>query len=92
MLHEEYKAIVDAGFLLQVDDAVLMHEADSILSLGGSWRGLPHAGPSCASTRSTTRCAGCPRTASATTSAAGSWHGPHVYDPPLRDVIDLVLR
>ena len=22
----------------------------------------------------------------------GSWHGPHVYDPPLRDVIDLVLR
>src|SRR5207302_9163209 len=33
-LHEEYKGIVDAGLLLQVDDAVLMHEYDSILSLG----------------------------------------------------------
>ena len=21
----------------------------------------------------------------------GSWHGPHAYDPPLRDAIDLVL-
>src|SRR5581483_8026549 len=35
-LHEEYRAIVDAGLLLQVDDAVLVHEYDSILSLGGS--------------------------------------------------------
>ena len=35
-LHEEYRRIVDAGFLLQVDDAVLLHEYDSILSLGGS--------------------------------------------------------
>ena len=33
-LHEEYKAIVDAGFLLQVDDAVLMHEWDTMLSRG----------------------------------------------------------
>src|SRR5205807_4575764 len=22
----------------------------------------------------------------------GSWHGPHAYDPPLRDVIDLILQ
>ena len=22
----------------------------------------------------------------------GSWHGPHAFDPPLADVIDLVLR
>jgi 5-methyltetrahydropteroyltriglutamate--homocysteine methyltransferase len=22
----------------------------------------------------------------------GSWHGPHAYDPPLRDILDLVLR
>ena len=35
-LHEEYKGIVDAGLLLQVDDAVLLHEFDSILSLGGT--------------------------------------------------------
>jgi 5-methyltetrahydropteroyltriglutamate--homocysteine methyltransferase len=32
----EYRAIVDAGLMLQVDDAVLMHECDSILSEGGT--------------------------------------------------------
>ena len=36
-LHEEYKAIVDAGLLLQVDDAVMMHEADTMMSRGESW-------------------------------------------------------
>ena len=36
-LREEYRAIVDAGLLLQVDDAVLMHEADTMMSHGESW-------------------------------------------------------
>ncbi len=44
-LHEEYKGIVDAGFVVQVDDAVLMHECDSILALGGHVRRLPRLGP-----------------------------------------------
>lgn len=35
-LRVEYRAIVDSGFFLQLDDAVLVHEYDSILSLGGS--------------------------------------------------------
>jgi 5-methyltetrahydropteroyltriglutamate--homocysteine methyltransferase len=35
-LRTEYRAIVDSGLLLQVDDAVLLHEYDSILALGGS--------------------------------------------------------
>ncbi len=64
----EYRAIVDAGLLLQVDDAVLMHECDSILSLGGAST-TTGAGRSCASTRSTTRWRASPRTASAITSA-----------------------
>ncbi len=90
-LHEEYKAIIDAGLLLQVDDAVLMHEFDSILSLGGSvddyrrWAGLRvdalvHA------------LRGLPEDRIRYHVCFGSWHGPHVYDPPLRDVIDLILR
>ena len=37
VLHEEYKAIADSGLLLQVDDAVLMHECDSMLSEGKSY-------------------------------------------------------
>ncbi len=90
-LRQEYKGIVDAGFLLQVDDAVLMHEYDTMLSLGGSvedyrrWAelridALNHA------------LEGIPEERVRYHVCHGSWHGPHVYDPPLRDVIDLVLR
>jgi len=91
VLHEEYKRIADAGFLLQVDDAVLVHEYDSILATGGSvddyrkWaelrvEALNHA------------LEGIPEERVRYHVCNGSWHGPHVYDPPLRDVIDLVLR
>lgn len=90
-LHEEYKGIVDAGFLVQVDDAVLLHEYDSILSLGGSvsdylrWAelrvdALNHA------------LSGIPEDRIRYHVCHGSWHGPHVYDASLAEVIDLVLR
>jgi 5-methyltetrahydropteroyltriglutamate--homocysteine methyltransferase len=89
-LHDEYKTIVDSGLMLQVDDAVLMHEADSIMSLGGSWEdyrkwaelrveALNHA------------LKGLPEDRIRYHICWGSWHGPHAYDPPLEDVIDLVL-
>jgi 5-methyltetrahydropteroyltriglutamate--homocysteine methyltransferase len=90
-LHEEYRAIVDAGLALQVDDAVLMHECDSIMSRGGTFedyrrwaelrvRALNHALRAIPEER--VRYHVC----------FGSWHGPHAFDPPLRDVIDLVLE
>jgi 5-methyltetrahydropteroyltriglutamate--homocysteine methyltransferase len=90
-LHEEYKGIIDAGLLLQVDDAVLMHEADSIMSLGGSWEdyrkwaelrvdALNHA------------LRGLPEDRIRYHVCWGSWHGPHAYDPPLEDVVDLILK
>ena len=89
-LHEEYKAIVDAGLLVQVDDAVLMHECDSMLSRGQSvddyrrWAqlridALNHA------------LRGIPEERVRYHVCWGSWHGPHAYDPPLRDQVDLVL-
>jgi 5-methyltetrahydropteroyltriglutamate--homocysteine methyltransferase len=89
-LHHEYVAIVEAGLLLQVDDAVLMHEYDSILAQGGSaeeyrrWAqlrvdALNHA------------LAGIPEERVRYHVCFGSWHGPHAFDPPLADVIDLVL-
>jgi 5-methyltetrahydropteroyltriglutamate--homocysteine methyltransferase len=90
-LHVEYKAIVDSGLMLQVDDAVLMHEYDSILSEGGSvedyrrWaelrvEALVHA------------LRGLPEDRIRYHVCFGSWHGPHAYDPPLGDLIDLVLK
>jgi 5-methyltetrahydropteroyltriglutamate--homocysteine methyltransferase len=90
-LHEEYKTVVDSGLLLQVDDAVLMHEADTMMSRGQSfddyraWAqlrvdALNHA------------LRGLPEDRIRYHVCWGSWHGPHAYDPPLRDVVDLVLQ
>jgi 5-methyltetrahydropteroyltriglutamate--homocysteine methyltransferase len=90
VLHEEYAAIIDSGAFLQVDDAVLMHEADTMLSRGQSWEeyrawarlrvdALNHA------------LRGLPEDRIRYHICFGSWHGPHAYDPPLRDSIDLVL-
>jgi 5-methyltetrahydropteroyltriglutamate--homocysteine methyltransferase len=91
VLHEEYKGIVDAGFLVQVDDAVLVHEYDSVLSEGGSvedyrrWAELRVE-----ATNHALR--GVPEERVRYHVCYGSWHGPHAFDPPLADVIDLVLR
>ena len=69
---------MDSGFFLQVDDAVLVHEYDSILSLGGSvsdyrrWAqvridALKHA------------LEGIPEDRVRYHICWGSWHGPHGY-------------
>jgi 5-methyltetrahydropteroyltriglutamate--homocysteine methyltransferase len=90
-LHEEYKAIVDSGLLLQVDDAVLMHEWDTMLSRGQTdddyrrWAqlrvdALNHA------------LRGLPEDRVRYHVCWGSWHGPHAYDPPLRDTVGLILQ
>jgi 5-methyltetrahydropteroyltriglutamate--homocysteine methyltransferase len=87
----EYNAIVDSGLTLQVDDAVLMHECDSILAAGGTiedyrrWAqlridALNHA------------LRGIPEEKVRYHICWGSWHGPHAFDPPLKDVVDLVLQ
>ncbi|MBV9801560.1 MAG: cobalamin-independent methionine synthase II family protein [Solirubrobacterales bacterium] len=89
-LREEYRAIVDAGLLVQVDDAVMMHEADTMMSRGQSWedyrrwaelrvRALNHA------------LEGLPEDRVRYHVCWGSWHGPHAFDPELRDVVDLIL-
>jgi 5-methyltetrahydropteroyltriglutamate--homocysteine methyltransferase len=90
VLSEEYRAIVDAGLLVQVDDAVLMHEADTMMSRGESWddyrrwadlrvRALNHA------------LEGLPEDRVRYHVCWGSWHGPHAFDPELKDVVDLIL-
>ena len=89
-LREEYRAIVDAGLQVQVDDAVMMHEADTMMSRGESWedyrrwadlrlRALNHA------------LEGLPEDRVRYHVCWGSWHGPHAFDPPLEDVVDLIL-
>ncbi|HEY1597047.1 MAG TPA: cobalamin-independent methionine synthase II family protein [Thermoleophilaceae bacterium] len=89
-MHDEYKTIVDNGLLLQVDDAVLMHEADSILSLGGSWEDYRKWAE--LRVEALNRALeGIPQERIRYHVCWGSWHGPHAYDPPLKDVVDMIL-
>jgi 5-methyltetrahydropteroyltriglutamate--homocysteine methyltransferase len=88
-MHEEYRAIVDAGFVLQIDDPDLadawqMHPQMStaqyrkyaemrIDALNHGLRGLPE---------DRVRFHMC----------WGSYHGPHKYDIPLNDIVDIILK
>ena len=88
-MHEEYKAIVDAGFVLQIDDPDLadawqmhleMTVADyrkyqelRIDALNHGLKDLPE---------DRIRFHMC----------WGSYHGPHKYDIPLKDIVDLILK
>jgi 5-methyltetrahydropteroyltriglutamate--homocysteine methyltransferase len=88
-MHEEYQAIVNAGFLLQIDDPDLpdgwnclpditvpeyrSYAAMRVDALNHALRGIP---------REKVRLHVC----------WGSHHGPHHDDIPLRDIIDLIFR
>lgn len=88
-MHDEYKGIVDAGFILQIDDPDLpdawgMFTQMSVEeyrrfaevridALNHALRDLPE---------DRIRLHVC----------WGSYHGPHKYDIPLRDIVDLVLK
>ena len=76
-LHEEYKAIVDAGLYVQIDDAFLPYMYERMVPPMSTSR-IIGAGRRCASTRSTTRCAGMPEERSRYHICWGSWNGPHV--------------
>jgi len=88
-MREEYKAIVDAGFLLQIDNPDLpdgwqIYPEKSVAeyhkyaelrvdALNHALRDIP------------------PERVRFHT-CWGSYHGPHKYDIPLRDIVDLVLK
>jgi 5-methyltetrahydropteroyltriglutamate--homocysteine methyltransferase len=89
-LRTEYRAIVDAGFILQIDDP----------GLGETWDMLIPAPPLEDYRRMQARnidalnhaLAGIPEDRVRYHLCWGSWQGPHLHDLGLRDVVDLVLR
>jgi 5-methyltetrahydropteroyltriglutamate--homocysteine methyltransferase len=89
-LHEEYRAITDAGFILQVDDAYLATYYDMIVPPGTladyrRWAELRVAALNRA-------LRGIPEERTRYHVCWGSWNGPHVSDVPLEHIVDLVLR
>ena len=90
-IREEYKAIVDAGFILQIDDPALVDIYDWWFSMKDDIAGyrkwaafqveaLNHA------------LKGIPEDRVRFHICWGSWHGPHRGDVALKDVVDLLLR
>jgi 5-methyltetrahydropteroyltriglutamate--homocysteine methyltransferase len=86
----EYRAIVDAGFLLQLDDP----------GLPDTWDMLdPHPSLDEYKRYAMLRVealnqalAGIPEERVRYHICWGSWHGPHMTDLPLRDIVDVMLR
>ena len=88
-LREEYRAIHKAGFLVQVDDAVLANMYDALVQQSPQhyrkWaelrvEALNHA------------LEGIPEDRIRYHVCFGSWHVPHIADAPLEDIIDIVLE
>jgi 5-methyltetrahydropteroyltriglutamate--homocysteine methyltransferase len=88
-LREEYRAVIDAGLVLQVDDAVLANMYDELVQKSPQhyrqWaelrvEALVHA------------LRGLPEDRIRYHICFGSWHVPHVADAPLEDIVDLILR
>jgi len=89
-LRDEYRAIIDAGLILQVDDAYLAHTYEVMVppKTARDYRkwamirieALNHA------------LAGLPEERTRYHVCWGSWNGPHVHDVEIKDIIDLILR
>jgi 5-methyltetrahydropteroyltriglutamate--homocysteine methyltransferase len=89
-LHEEYKAIVDAGLSVQVDDAFVPYMYEKLvppksLAEYKAWAqmridALNHA------------LRGIPPEKARYHICWGSWNGPHAFDVPLKDIVDLLLQ
>ncbi len=90
-IRDEYKAIVDAGFILQIDDPALVDIYDWWFSAGDDLAGyrkwaefqveaVNHA------------LEGIPEDRVRFHICWGSWHGPHKGDVPLKDMADLLIK
>ena len=86
---EEYRTVVDAGFILQIDDPGLP-----------DWWDMLKPEPAVADYRKFARLridavnhalAGIPQDRVRYHLCWGSWHGPHTHDLPLEHIIDLIL-
>ena len=89
-LHDEYKAIVDAGFILQVDDARAAVTYDRMVPPGtlGDFRHWLEV-----HTEALNRALeGIPSDRVRYHVCWGSWPGPHTTDVPAKDIMDIVLK
>ena len=89
-MHTEYRAIVDAGFVLQMDDPLLPTLWDHDVREPGLAEYRKRAGRQVEIVNHALR--GLPEDRIRYHICWGSWHGAHAYDLPLKDVVDLLLQ
>jgi 5-methyltetrahydropteroyltriglutamate--homocysteine methyltransferase len=89
-LNQEYRAIVESGLLVQIDDAFLPYTHEKMVppmshAQYREWAqlridALNHA------------LSGIPPARSRYHICWGSWNGPHAFDVPMKDIVDLMLQ
>jgi 5-methyltetrahydropteroyltriglutamate--homocysteine methyltransferase len=89
VMHEEYMAIAESGLILQIDDAYMPYlydvRSDWSFEEFRSWAHLAVEALQVA-------LAGIPEESVRYHVCWGSWNGPHKFDVPLRDIVDLILK
>jgi 5-methyltetrahydropteroyltriglutamate--homocysteine methyltransferase len=90
-IREEYKAIVDAGFILQIDDPALVDLWDWWYSLNDDVAAY-HKWAAFQVEAVNHALRGIPQDRVRFHICWGSWHGPHSGDVPLKDIVHLLLK
>jgi 5-methyltetrahydropteroyltriglutamate--homocysteine methyltransferase len=89
-MKHEYKAIVDAGFILQLDDPALPDTYDMIVPRPTIEEYRKFAAVRVEAMNHALK--GLPEDRVRYHICWGSWHGPHTHDIPLKNVVDLMLK
>jgi 5-methyltetrahydropteroyltriglutamate--homocysteine methyltransferase len=89
-MHDEYKQIVDNGFLVQLDDARAAVTYDRMVPPGTMKDYRKWVAKQMAVTNRAIQ--GIPSEKIRYHVCWGSWPGPHISDVPLRDVVDMILK
>jgi 5-methyltetrahydropteroyltriglutamate--homocysteine methyltransferase len=89
-MNKEYRAIADAGVIVQVDDAFMATMYDSVVPPGTFADYLAWAEVRLEALRRAL--AGVPPELSRYHLCWGSWNGPHLYDVELKDIVGLLLQ
>src|SRR5262245_35377566 len=88
-MREEYKAIIDAGLILQIDDPAIAENWDQIVPEPSVREYVKFTMLRVEALNHALR--GFPEDRIRFHLCWGSWHGPHVTDLPMRDIIDVML-
>ena len=89
-MREEYKAIVDAGLILQIDDPAIAENFDQINPEPTAEEYRRFTMPRVEALNHALR--GLPKDRIRFHLCWGSWHGPHTTDIAMRDIVDVMLK